>query len=111
MERVIPLVDLDLFVKGDAIQRNAFVDQLGRAFHEIGFVGVVNHGVPKDLVDGFYAASKAFFSLPEGEKLRYEIPGLAGQRGYTSFGKDVYKRQLRNEFGYCHPGGCSNGES
>lgn len=91
MERVIPLVDLDLFVKGDAIQRNAFVDQLGRAFHEIGFVGVVNHGVPKDLVDGFYAASKAFFSLPEAEKLRYEIPGLAGQRGYTSFGKEHAK--------------------
>lgn len=91
MERVIPLVDLDLFVKGDAIQRNAFVDQLGKAFHEIGFVGVVNHGVPKELVDGFYSASKAFFSLPEAEKLRYEIPGLAGQRGYTSFGKEHAK--------------------
>ncbi len=92
MERVIPLVDLDLFVKGNGDQRNEFVGQLGKAFHDIGFVGVVNHGIPKNLVDGFYAASKAFFSLPESEKRRYEIAGLAGQRGYTSFGKEHAKQ-------------------
>jgi isopenicillin N synthase-like dioxygenase len=92
MERAIPLVDLDLFVKGNAAQRADFVKQLGDAFHYVGFVGVVNHGVPKKLVDEFYKASKAFFSLPLEVKRKYEIPGMAGQRGYTSFGKEHAKQ-------------------
>lgn len=88
----IPTVDLALFTQGDANQREAFVKQLGAAFHEVGFVAVANHGIPKDLVDGFYAASKAFFALPEAVKRKYEVPGLAGQRGYTSFGKEHAKQ-------------------
>ncbi len=88
----IPTVDLSLFTLGDANQREAFVEQLGAAFHEVGFVAVVNHGIPKSLVDGFYAASKAFFALPVEVKHQYEIAGLAGQRGYTSFGKEHAKQ-------------------
>jgi len=91
-ERVIPIVDLNRFVAGDAMDKKAFVEDLGSAFHNIGFVGVINHGIPNDLVDGFYRASKAFFSLPEATKRKYEIPGLAGQRGYTSFGKEHAKQ-------------------
>ena len=90
--RSIPLVDLATFTEGTARQRAAFVDQLGEAFHKIGFVGVVNHGVLKEVVDQFYSASKAFFSLPLEVKLKYEISGLAGQRGYTSFGKEHAKQ-------------------
>lgn len=90
--RAIPLVDLSTFVNGDAQQRQEFVDKLGKAFHEIGFVGVVNHGIPKSLIDEFYSESKAFFALPVDQKRDYEIPGLAGQRGYTSFGKEHAKQ-------------------
>lgn len=88
----IPTVDLALFTQGDANQREIFVQQLGAAFHEVGFVAVANHGIPKALVDGFYAASKAFFALPEEVKRKYEVAGLAGQRGYTSFGKEHAKQ-------------------
>lgn len=91
-KRAIPLVDLSKFVKGTPEQRAAFVEELGGAFHEIGFVGVINHGVSKQLIDDFYAASKAFFALPEPVKRKYEVPGLAGQRGYTSFGKEHAKQ-------------------
>lgn len=91
-KRAIPLVDLSKFTYGTAQQREAFVEELGRAFHEIGFVGVMNHGVPKELIDNFYAASRQFFALPEDTKRKYEVPGLAGQRGYTSFGKEHAKQ-------------------
>lgn len=91
-EKGIPTVDLSTFVHGSAAEREAFVQALGKAFHEVGFVAVVNHGIPKSLVDGFYAASKAFFALPEAIKKKYEISGLAGQRGYTSFGKEHAKQ-------------------
>ena len=90
-KRAIPLVDLSTFVHGSAAQQAAFVEAIGDAFRTSGFVGVVNHGVPTDLVDRFYAQSKAFFALPVDVKRNYEVPGLAGQRGYTSFGKEHAK--------------------
>ncbi len=91
-KRTIPLVDLSKFVTGSDSERVAFVHELGTAFHEIGFVGVINHGVPKQLIDDFYAAAKAFFALQEDVKRKYEVAGLAGQRGYTSFGKEHAKQ-------------------
>ena len=60
-QRAIPLVDLSKFTQGSEADRKEFVDQLGKAFHEIGFVGVINHGIPKSLIDDFYNYSKAFF--------------------------------------------------
>lgn len=91
-EKGIPTVDLGQYANGSEADKKAFVEQLGKAFHEVGFVAVVNHGVPKKLIDDFYAASKAFFALPEDVKRKYEIAGLAGQRGYTSFGKEHAKQ-------------------
>lgn len=91
-EKGIPTVDLSKFVNGSPEEKEGFVRDLGKAFHEVGFVAVVNHGISKSLVDGFYSASKAFFALPEDVKRRYEVAGLAGQRGYTSFGKEHAKQ-------------------
>lgn len=90
--RAIPLVDLQQFVQGNAGERQAFVAALGEAFHTAGFVGVINHGISAALVERFYRESQAFFALPEEQKRRYEIPGMAGQRGYTSFGKEHAKQ-------------------
>ena len=91
-KRVIPLIDLAKFVNGSEEEKIAEVKKIGQAFHEVGFVGVVNHGIPKELVDAFYKASKEFFSLPVEVKRSYEIEGLSGQRGYTSFGKEHAKQ-------------------
>ena len=40
-KRAIPLVDLSKFMHGTTQQREAFVEELGTAFHELGFVGVI----------------------------------------------------------------------
>ena len=90
--RAIPVVDLSQFIKGNKAQREDFVRQLGNAFHEIGFVAVKNHGIDPQLIEDFFKAAKSFFSLSEETKKKYEIPGLAGQRGYTSFGKEHAKQ-------------------
>lgn len=90
--RTIPTVDLSKFVHGNEEEQKQFVDKLGKAFHEVGFVGVKNHGINKELVDGFYSSSKAFFSQPVSVKKKYEVAGLAGQRGYTSFGREHAKQ-------------------
>jgi len=90
--RNIPVVDLSKFVEGNAEQRAAFVQEIGNAFRDIGFVSVANHGIPKSLVKDFYDSSKTFFSQPVDVKRSYEVKGLAGQRGYTSFGKEHAKQ-------------------
>ncbi|MCX8212359.1 MAG: isopenicillin N synthase family oxygenase [Lewinella sp.] len=90
--RTIPLVNLSDFETGDEATRQAFIKQLGSAFQDIGFVGVTGHGIPKSLIDDFFVAAKKFFALPEDVKRQQEVPGAAGQRGYTAFGKEKAKQ-------------------
>ena len=87
----IPVVDLADFTSGDVTKKAAFVQALGKAYEEVGFVAVKNHGVPDELIAQQYEHVQQFFSLPLEKKLHYEIPGLAGQRGYTSFGREHAK--------------------
>ncbi|WP_143308205.1 isopenicillin N synthase family dioxygenase [Chitinophaga vietnamensis] len=87
----IPSVDLADFTSGDAGRKAAFVQQLGKAYEEVGFVAVKNHGIPDELIADLYKYVQQFFQLPFDIKHQYEIPELAGQRGYTSFGKEHAK--------------------
>lgn len=87
----IPSVDLAKFVSGDEAEKNSFVQELGKAYEEVGFVAVKNHGVADELIADLYKHVQQFFSLPLHQKKKYEIAGLAGQRGYTSFGKEHAK--------------------
>ncbi len=91
MKRVIPTVDVSQFLGGNEAEKAEFVKELGTAFSSVGFVGIINHGVAQTLIDDFYTAAKAFFALPRAVKNQYEIPELAGQRGFTSFGKEHAK--------------------
>lgn len=86
----IPIVDLADFLAGGE-RKQKFVHELGKAFEDIGFVSVRNHGVPQEVIDAYYDAVMKFFALPRETKFNYEIPDLAGQRGYTSFGKETAK--------------------
>jgi len=87
----IPVVDLNDFKSGDDNLKQQFVQQLGKAYEEVGFVAVKNHGIPDDLIADLYKYVQQFFALPAETKLKYEIKELAGQRGYTSFGREHAK--------------------
>ncbi len=87
----IPSLDLSDFKSQDNATKNKFVAQLGAAFNNIGFVAIKNHGLTRDLSSSLYAAIEKFFSLPDAVKEKYEIPGLAGQRGYIGKGKEHAK--------------------
>lgn len=87
----IPSIDLHHFTQGTPEQRATFVKALGEAYENVGFVAVKNHGLGDALSADLYAQVKAFFTLPQEVKDQYEIAGLAGQRGYTGFGKEHAK--------------------
>ena len=59
----IPVVDLAEFTSGDPLLKEKFVNELGRAYEEVGFVAVKNHAVPDDLIADLYTYVQQFFSL------------------------------------------------
>ncbi len=87
----IPSVDLTDFVSGDAARKEKFIGEIGAAFEDIGFVALSGHFLSEDLVAQLYEEIKKFFQLPQDIKDSYEIEGIGGQRGYTSFGKEHAK--------------------
>jgi isopenicillin N synthase-like dioxygenase len=87
----IPSLDLSDFTSGDADRKAKFVKELGAAYNNIGFVALKNHGLSDDLQQKLYNVIQKFFALPDNVKQKYEIPGLAGQRGYVGKGKEHAK--------------------
>ena len=87
----IPSVNLQDFLSEDPQKKNAFVQQIGKAFSEIGFVALKGHFLSESLTEKLYDEIKKFFALPVETKSKYEIEGIGGQRGYTSFGKESAK--------------------
>ena len=80
-------VPFDLF-KSD---KKAFGDALCRSFRETGFAVVSGHTVDQGVIDRNLDATKAFFALPDAEKLKYDGRQGGGQRGYTAFGTENAK--------------------
>ncbi|WP_338868224.1 2-oxoglutarate and iron-dependent oxygenase domain-containing protein [Spirosoma sp. SC4-14] len=87
----IPSLDLADFTAGDPERKARFVQDLGRAFNQIGFVAIRNHGLTDELTQKLYHATKQFFSAPDEVKRKYERPDLNGQRGYIAKGKETAK--------------------
>ena len=91
MKPSIPVVDLASFTDGTSAEKQRFVQSLGKAFEEVGFVAVTNHGIPDTLIKDLYRYVQQFFALSTEEKRVYERRDLAGQRGFTSFGREHAK--------------------
>ncbi|MCK0158209.1 isopenicillin N synthase family oxygenase [Cellulophaga sp. F20128] len=87
----IPSVDLQEFLSDDKTQKQKFIQEIGNAFENIGFVALSGHFLSEALVADLYAEIKQFFNQPQALKDSYEIEGIGGQRGYTSFGKEHAK--------------------
>lgn len=87
----VPSLDLAHFTSGTAEQKAAFVQALGDAYNNIGFVAIKNHGLTDEMTAELYATIQKFFRLSDEIKQKYEVPELAGQRGYIGKGKEHAK--------------------
>ncbi|GAB1445130.1 2-oxoglutarate and iron-dependent oxygenase domain-containing protein [Flammeovirgaceae bacterium] len=94
----IPSLDLADFISENDSKRKKFVDDLGEAYQQIGFVAIRNHFLTDALSAKLYKAVKSFFDLEEVTKQKYEIPELAGQRGYAGKGKEHAKGRNSGDF-------------
>jgi isopenicillin N synthase-like dioxygenase len=87
----IPSVNLADFLSSDINKKNNFVESIGKAFEEIGFVALDGHFLDSNFNKKLYKEIRSFFDLPQEIKNKYESPGISGQRGYVSFGKESAK--------------------
>ncbi len=87
----IKVVDYSDFISGNAERKAKFVQEIGNAFEEIGFVIVKNHGVSPELRASLISITDKFFNLPDEVKLKYEDLSNGGQRGYISKGRETAK--------------------
>ncbi|MEX6625635.1 isopenicillin N synthase family dioxygenase [Tenacibaculum salmonis] len=87
----IPSVNLADFLSEDKNRKQKFINEIGDAYENIGFVALKGHFLDDKLVENLYTEIKNFFDLPTNVKEKYEIPGIGGQRGYVSFGKESAK--------------------
>lgn len=79
----VPVIDLgDFFIPE---KRDGFVQTLGDAFRNLGFVRVKGHRVHSKITDPAYKSVREFFALPKEIKDAYVVKGGAGQRGYTPY--------------------------
>ena len=89
--KMIPKLDLSSFTNGNESDKINFVQSLGHAYEEIGFVAIKNHGIPDNDLKALYQNVEAFFGLPQEIKDQYDDTEGGGQRGYTGFGKEHAK--------------------
>lgn len=87
----IPSVHLDDFVSNDEKRKQKFVQEIGKAYEDIGFVALKGHFLSAALVENLYSSVRDFFALPSETKASYENVKIGGQRGFTSFGKEHAK--------------------
>ncbi|KYG76782.1 isopenicillin N synthase family dioxygenase [Roseivirga echinicomitans] len=87
----VPSLDLADFTSGNSAKKQAFVDALGQAYNNIGFVAIKNHGLSEAQTQKLYATIQKFFLMSDDIKQKYEVPELAGQRGYIGKGKEHAK--------------------
>lgn len=82
----IPIIDFSAWTKPDSTPeaRLAVAKELADACHNVGFVSIINHGVPIELLDEAFAWSKKLFDLKTEEKmLAPHPPGPTVHRGYS----------------------------
>lgn len=93
----IPTVNLNDFISGNTNLKSKFVNDIGTAFSEIGFVALKGHFLDAPKINEIYSQIQKFFDLPLNTKLKYEQPDTGGQRGFTSFGKEHAKGRTEGD--------------
>lgn len=91
----IPSLDLADFTSASPELKNKFVQNLGAAFTNIGFVAIKNHGLTEELRTDLYETVKQFFYQEDELKKKYELENVSGQRGYIGKGKETAKGHSR----------------
>jgi len=86
----LPVIDIAPLFDVDTSARAGVAAKIGEACRTIGFFYVVGHGLPPTILTDLETQSRAFFALPEAEKLRIPMTlGGPAWRGYFPLGGEL----------------------
>jgi isopenicillin N synthase-like dioxygenase len=71
--RAIPIIDFSPAFAGDPDGLEAVARRVKDASERVGFFYLAGHGVPDEVVDAAFAASREFHALPQAEKLALKL--------------------------------------
>ncbi|KAH9942877.1 thymine dioxygenase [Amylocystis lapponica] len=89
----IPILDFGPFLDGS--RKQAVADVVVQSFKEVGFIYLINHGLPKERIDGMFEWSRTFFSQPM--EIKHLAPHPASgthHRGYSAPGLEKVSQHV-----------------
>lgn len=83
----IPLINIEGLLSPHLADRQVVADKVGEACRTSGFFYITNHQVPQTLIERVYRVANEFYSLPDEQKLQYDINRSGRHRGYVAIGE------------------------
>src|SRR5262249_62162668 len=71
--RAIPVIDFDLALRREPGGLDAVAREVRHACESVGFFYLAGHGVPEEIIDDAFAASREFHALPLEDKMRLKL--------------------------------------
>lgn len=86
----LPLVDISLLFSPNPADRQQAAAALGQAARDAGFLYVVGHKVPAELIDKLKARTQAYFAQPHAQKMVDYIGNSLNHSGYVPQGEEQF---------------------
>lgn len=86
----VPVVDIAGLSSPDLAVRRAVAQRIGAAAREVGFLHIVDHGLPEALFDGLLEAARTVFDQPLERKMDWCIGRSSNHTGYVPEGEEVF---------------------
>ncbi|KAI1409049.1 2OG-Fe(II) oxygenase family oxidoreductase [Hypoxylon sp. FL1857] len=91
----IPLIDISPYLTNPTSVTSSYViAQVRQALHTTGFFQIIGHGVQRNVQRAAFEASKRFFNLPMGTKMKYAASLESGWKGYETLAAQSYSPDM-----------------
>lgn len=88
----IPVIDISKFVNGTAEEKAEIVKQVNDGCIQVGFLTIVNHGVPNQVIENIWKSTKNFFDSSIEEKEKLIFPQEKYPFGYNPMGSEILSK-------------------
>lgn len=105
--REFPIVDLSSIARVSAGslpaarvlpgEKKVLAQRINEVCRQTGFLAVVGHGVPEEIISGAWNAARAFFDLPLERKLEAKMPYTGYPYGYSPLQAEALAKSLGEE--------------
>jgi isopenicillin N synthase-like dioxygenase len=105
--REFPVVDISMFPRSSVAgssaagaapgEKQSLARRVGEVCRQTGFLAVVGHGVPNEIISGAWDAARVFFDRPMEKKLEVKMPYVGYPYGYSPLQAEALAKSLGEE--------------